>query len=894
MLQIRVRLVKDDGTVDASSRVLETLSATLTTPHSAAATLKFQVSRQSFDPLVMPFVVRVEYAVDGGKFAPIPEHDLFLVEKDADDSKDTAEVVSYDGVGFVPWLLAGAYVGTGTWQKDNERTINGDGSFYANAGQIMAYFIDESKGRGWLPALNRNFNAFDDSNGVAWLPSDMEKIAWKLETFYSKVLDQLTEQGFCEWSSSGRGLNLYRYGTLGVDRSTELVFGGPEFRRVPVKSDTSGWWTHVIGLSDAGRVHANNAAAEARFGRRSVVQTQSGVKDAATSARLANTLLADGQTVRREEGYEWTPAEGGLHPFEDFHVGDMVTALSRGGKQKRRINALVVTQGEEGASVQVRVGEKISTLAARNQKKLGSMAVGGVAGGSGAAFPWSPGLPDDVPDAPNALIVASNVGEWLSDGSARAAVDLAWTAVTASVDGAEIDIVEYEVWSRLPAGTFARDTAVTGPAAVVASWEPGVERLVVVRAKSARSIWGAFSLELSVTPVMPGSIVPAAPVGLTASSNVGSFTPAGAIAEIVLTCTPVSLSTDGEPVTVVEYEVWDAAGPLMRVPAAAATVTLPSGQSSNYRMRARSDLGLWGDVSAPLAVTGALPAATARAPSTPLLKTGFGLVAARWDGLYETGGTVGAHNVFVEARVAPGGWVVQGAALSGAGGATFEGTAGDLVEVRLQAYDQAGRLTGTSAKASITVVAIGGDDLDAADIWANAAWINVMSAGVIAVDMLKPNVGEDLNLAANGSIVLIAGRQDEQATAISDVADTAANAANSAAAAADVAGAADAKAAAAAGAVLVAQATANAADAKATELGTVLRLTPEGLTLGRQSGTNELRLTPEAVEIAQNGVAVSRWEGGRFIVNEAILNRAQIAGHSFDKYATGETIIRPI
>lgn len=714
MLQIRVRTVTDDGSITASSRVLETTNVTYTAPFSASATLEFSVSRADFVPTQMPFLVAVEYAVNGGEFQRVPTEDLFIVEQDADDSKDLGQIVTYQAQAFVPWLLAGAYVGTGPFEKDGERTIDFDGQGRASSGHIMKYFIDESKSRGWLPALDYTFAVNTDSTGTNWNMDARAGISWRLETFYTQVLDQLTTQSFCDWSTSGNQLNMYNPGTLGVDRTEEVVLGGQDFERVPVKTDMTGWFTHVIALSDAGRVHVQNTAAEARFGRRSVAMTQSGVKDVASSTKLANELLADGLQTKREESYRWTPEANHVVPWKDFNNGDMVTAMSRGGALPRRVIGIMITQGAGViAEVEVKVGEKISSLAARNRKKIESVAVGGIAGGSGDAFPSNPGPSPLKPEKPVGLRITSNTGEWSSDGAtALSNVGLEWDAVTQDIDGGEITVPEYEVWSRLPSATASFDTATNTNSVEVNSYRPGEERLVSVRARSQAGVWSEWSNELSVTPTVPSSIVPAAPAKPVLVSNIGAFTATGAVATVTLTIPEVTLSTDGEPIEVAEYELWDADGPLFRLPASPAKVTIPSDIVRSYRARAGTAQGFWGDLSLPLEVTGAKPAVAVRNPTTPVLTTGAGNAFARWDGTYVSGGTNGAHRVDVEARIGAGAWVVQGT-LIGAGQQIIKlGEIGDTVAVRLRAYDQLGRLTGTSAESSIEIVGIPRADLD--------------------------------------------------------------------------------------------------------------------------------------------------------------------------------------
>lgn len=763
MLQIRVRTVSDNGTVTAASRVLDTANVTYTAPFSASATLEFSVSRADFVPTQMPFLVAVEYAVNGGEFVRVPTEDLFVVEQDSDDSKDLGQIVTYQAQAFVPWLLAGAYVGTGPGEKDGERQFGEDFDGNATAGLILSYLIGESKGRGWLPSLALDFDQVHDSAGAAWQVADRAGIAWRLETFYTDVLEQLTSQGLCEWRTTSNIIQLYRSGTAGADRTEEVVLGGQDFERVPVKTDMTGWFTHVIALSDAGRVHVQNTAAETRFGRRSIAMTQSGVKDVPTSTKLANELLTDGLKTKREESYRWTPESDQVMPWKDFNTGDMITAMSRGGALERRVIGIMVTQGEGViAEVEVKVGEKISSLAARTRKKIDSVSVGGVAGGSGDAFPSSPGPSPLNPAKPAGLRIINNTGEWSSGGiTALSNVGLEWDPVTQDTEGSEITIPEYEVWSRLPSSTTSFDTATNTNSVEVTNWRPGEERLVSVRARSQSGAWSEWSNELSVTPAMPSSIVPAAPAKPVVVSNVGSFTPAGPVAAVTLTIPAVTLSTDGEPVEVAEYELWNADGPLFRLPASPAKVTIPSDVVRIYRVRAGTAQGVWGDLSPSLTVTGAKPAVEVRNPTAPILTSGAGNAFARWDGMYTSGGAAGAHRVDVEARIGTGAWIVQGT-LIGAGQQILKlGSIGDVIAVRLRAYDQIGRPTGTSTEATITVVGIEIPDFD-------------QSVSDMLADM-ETDISAALG-AANGA----------QSTA-NTAATTATNAASAAAAAAGIA-----------------------------------------------------------------------------------------------------------
>lgn len=229
------------------------------------------------------------------------------------------------------------------------------------------------------------------------------------------------------------------------------------------------------------------------------------------------------------------------------------------------------------------------------------------------------------------------------------------------------------------------------------------------------------------------ALVPATPSGVAVSANTGAWGSAGPVASVTVEWPAVTVATNSEPLTVTEYEVLVDGAPTQRLPGLSAVLTIPSGRDCAIRVVAISAAGVRSDPSAVVNATGASPEAATRAPSAPALTTGAGMVIARWDGNYMSGGTSGAHTVTVE-RQEGAVWVREGAALTGSGSVTIRGTVGAEMTVRLRAYDQLGRLTGTSSAATVTVAGVGSLDLD---------------AGVTGVlDELGAGVGEALGAAA--------------------------------------------------------------------------------------------------------------------------------------------------
>lgn len=887
MLRLSIREYTPEG---VRGRKINTVKDTIsvTDLENGAASLSFAISAATEERIIHDeFVVGVEYAV-GGEFIALPRNDLFLVSANNGDDAEPTKTITFTGESYPYTMLLKHWVIGGANVKDGKLQFKRDGAD-TNAGDIARAEFDESRSAGWAPQISYNFTHLKDSNGENWTVEDRQQMSISVPVTQEQLISALVEQGMCEVETRGTEIRLLRPGTT-RDR-TNVVLGGPEFSRIPVKVNAKDRYTRLHVVMDGGKDPVFSVpvpGADTRFGTVDALITLSGVTDRATAEKIATQRAIEGAAVQREESYEWTPTAQGFVPLRDFQVGDTVMARVRGGEAPRRVIGIVLQEQDDVVTARAIVGDHIASSTLRSLRKLSSVAVGGIVGGSGESFLYTP-LPATSPTKPVGLRITSNTGEWSSDGiTALSNVGLEWDAVTQDIDGGEITIPEYEVWSRLPSTTASFDTATNTNSVEVNTYRPGEERLVSVRARSQAGAWSEWSNELSVTPVAPSSIVPKAPEVVTVTSNVGAWTPAGPVATVTLAIPAVTESTDNEPIDIAEYELWDSSGPLVRVPSTSATVKLSSGVNAHYRARARSTPGVWGDLStASTAVTGATPDTAIRAPSTPILATGYGDVVARWDGTYTGGGTSGAHTVWAEAQIAaktdpivpatP--WERQGPALMGNGTTLIQlGEVGDTINVRLVAYDQMGRETGVSAVASIVVETIDGASL---------------TLGSIKVDHLAPNVGDTLNLSANAAIVLMVEQQTEISSTINEVQSAVDSVADAAEEAAQVAAAAQAAAEIADGKALVAQVTATQAVDGLAAQQAVFVVTATGAEVRSKDASNIVQILPTGVAIVQGGVAVSTWDGARFISNEIITNRAQLGNHVLEKSGT-RTVFRAL
>lgn len=557
-----------------------------------------------------------------------------------------------------------------------------------------------------------------------------------------------------------------------------------------------------------------------------------------------------------------------------------------------------------------------------------------------------------VPEFPTNITVSSNVGYWLDDGTAKSVVIISFDEVLTDIRDNPINIEKYEIWSH--SGNNEATFNISSASTVISyeGWTPGVEVFFTVRAKSIYGVSSSPSQSISVIPANPANIVPKAPTNLATVSNTGSFAANNAaIATINVSWDAVTQSTDDETIEVPEYEVWINGAPYVRTVTNSIQFTAPSGSVNIIRVRARSIVNAWGDLSADpgLSITAASPAVATRAPSNPTLTTALGIVTVAWDGTYVSGGTTGAGSVFIEKQDGSS-WIVQGAAFDSAGSFPIQSTNGVTVNVRLAAYDLLGRLTGRSGEVSIVTEGVDtGDITTAFEDWilaqAGGAKITVSATeptgGVLGDLWFKSSVDDTIEniyihngtsfvlhtliadsiLVANsvtaktlnaseifadaavlnslkaGSIsvgILTADTimSNQDITFIAGQASTANSTANTALESATTANSAANTAASAAS---TAQSTASDAASAIQTQQTRFVVTSTGARIQSSDATQSVNIEPTGISIVQNGVTVSNWTGAKFSVdNMTVTQKAEIGGHVMEKFSTGRTTFKPL
>lgn len=236
-------------------------------------------------------------------------------------------------------------------------------------------------------------------------------------------------------------------------------------------------------------------------------------------------------------------------------------------------------------------------------------------------------------------------------------------------------------------------------------------------------------------------------------------------ARVYLTWTPVTLNTDGDPITPRVYEVWSRSDPIQpfqlvhSASAPLATIEdLPIYSSWEFQVRAlRDESSGRGAFSDSVTVTDLQPSDEAPpTPSAPIVSPiGRGLLNVTWDGNDSTGVEMPPHVRFVYILLGLTGseiWNRQGVVLTAGSGVTIPLTVGERYDVLFVAVNGVGLQSEESAITTSGHIS----GIDGADIMANSIQANSINAGAAFVDLIQ-GISGDLDLSANDSITLTVG-----------------------------------------------------------------------------------------------------------------------------------------
>ena len=187
---------------------------------------------------------------------------------------------------------------------------------------------------------------------------------------------------------------------------------------------------------------------------------------------------------------------------------------------------------------------------------------------------------------------------------------------------------------------------------------------------------------------------------------------------------------------------------------------------------------------------------------------------------------------------------------------------------------------------------ITGVKLNAAEIWSNTAWIDVLNTGKITTNMVTSNFGASINLDTNGAITFLTGQQAATNDALSTAVNNIEGLGTNLSATNEAVGAAQGTADSANSAAESAQSAAAGAQAAVSAMGQFYRFDANAAVIGRVGDPTELRLQNNEIGIYQNNSRVTWWNAGQFFVTSMVVQEAQIGNHLIQKFGSTRTVFR--
>ena len=360
--------------------------------------------------------------------------------EDTDESgMRTVEFVSRE------WVLGKARVGEGELPL-----VDGKRPFYqASPGEIMRALLLEAQDRGAAQGIELGeFDAATDSAGAPW--SKVATIYYSPGLPVGSVLENLVDQGMCDYRMNGRTLELFEPDTA---MGRDLTVGDPvrihgAVTEAPVAYTLEDLTTSALLIGEEGfQVEVANPSAPRDYGELEVTIEQGGVNSEATARTMIDAELQRGSREIREITRSQAAAHARYLPFRDYRVGDYVEALDNGRWERYRVREVQIVRDGDGWTVHTVLNDRLQELLLKLAKRTSGI-VNGSKGSGGDGTPPAPApRPGLEPAAPQGLVVDQQV--YIDGaGDARGLVTAGWGEVTESTRGQRIDLAGYELWRR--------------------------------------------------------------------------------------------------------------------------------------------------------------------------------------------------------------------------------------------------------------------------------------------------------------------------------------------------------------------------------------------------------------------------------------------------------------
>ncbi|MGP3919251.1 hypothetical protein [Nonomuraea sp. 10N515B] len=394
--------------------------------------------------LAQPCEIAVEWSA-GGAWTE-PQGGRFLRIKRASYATDFAGPLSFDAPGW-SWQLRKLVLYPGAGMVDGKRPFNG-----VTPGTILRMVVDEGQDRGTLPGLAVDFTQTPDSAGQPW--DKLLTIRLDPGADLLTLLINLAKQGVLDWTMQGRVLRAFNEGTtLGGDFGTgpapvDLRMGR-DVDDAPDDATLEDASSAILIVGENGlQVEVTNPSAVAPWGRWETYQSQSGVSDEGTARLLAQHALDRASGERVQHTPQIRPYAAHWLPLKDYRPGDTVLAPGdQGVMQGLRVRQITLScDADDVIGGNLVLNDRFLERDIRLARRSLGILDGGISSGGGGGTP-APDTDGRVPATPGGLLVEP--AAYLDEhGYAHGQATLTWGAVTEDVNGVELSIDGYEVYTR--------------------------------------------------------------------------------------------------------------------------------------------------------------------------------------------------------------------------------------------------------------------------------------------------------------------------------------------------------------------------------------------------------------------------------------------------------------
>lgn len=225
-------------------------------------------------------------------------------------------------------------------------------------GKIVTDLVAASQARSLLPGVTVSGSATVDADGTAW-PTTIT-VTHKAGTTLLTVMKTMVDAGILEYAWSGKILQLYVAGGLGVSPGTVMLRPGIDVTSAPLARTRKPQATSVLVVGDA---DANTTRSQTLTGRRKRESYVSELKaGAGTIAQLGDLYLAAHATADIQITHEVTDSTSTPAPWADYRPGDLVRTKAAGTQVlERRVQQIAVTAGASGVKATLELGSILKT-----------------------------------------------------------------------------------------------------------------------------------------------------------------------------------------------------------------------------------------------------------------------------------------------------------------------------------------------------------------------------------------------------------------------------------------------------------------------------------------------------------------------------------------------------